>query len=414
MKRISPYLKMRVLGALEYAEGNSLEARYRAVSKLTFTDEEGHCHQFTWRTIQTWWYYYRRHGLTGALPRADKGRTRKIPPEELHEAIRTVLPGFHGGRRNVTAIYRACIEKGLFGPRQIARTTFGRIIKRYELLEAGTDANPKIRKAFAKPHANDLWQGDTLHGPYLHLDGKADKPCQVFLICFIDDASRVIPHGGFYCADNTENLLHCLQTALFKRGVPRSLYVDNGSNYSSKELGLVASRLGTLLLHAPVHDGAAKGKIERFFRTVRDQFLVRNLSAITSLHELNREFLSWVEDVYHVRDHKGIAMKPIDRFGLDLGLIRYLNPGPATAELFHLEVTRKVRADNTFSLYNTLYEAPRDLRNRSVTVRYSRFHNLTTLVPVAYADDERLGEARPLERVDNDRKPLGPDTRPLE
>ena len=143
--------------------------------------------------------------MTAALPRADKGRCRKIAPEEIAEAIQTVLPAFHDKGRNLTAIYRACIEKGLFSPKQIARTTFGRIVKRYDLLEPESDASPKLRKAFAKPHANDLWQGDTLHGPWLHLDGRGNKPCQIFLICFIDDASRVIPHGGFYCSDNRTN-----------------------------------------------------------------------------------------------------------------------------------------------------------------------------------------------------------------
>ncbi len=413
MKRISPYLKMRVLGALEYAQAPSLEARYKEVSKMVFKDEDGLPRQFTWRTIQTWWYYYRRHGLTEPVARVDKGTTRKITPEELLEAIESVLPDFHDKKRNLTAIYRACIEKGVLRPDQIARTTFGRIVKEHDLLEAEHQNSPRSRKAFAKPHANDLWQADTLHGPYLHLDGKNNKPCQVFLICFIDDASRVVPHGGFYCSDNTENLLHCLQTALFKRGVPRALYVDNGSNYSAKELSLIATRLGTLLLHTPVRDGAAKGKIERFFRTVRDQFLVRNLRDINSLHQLNTEFLTWVEDTYHMREHKGIGMRPLDRFGLDLDRLRFLNPNPANAELFHLEVSRKVRTDNTFSLYNTIYESPRDLRHRSISVRFSRFYNLTTIKPVVYLEDQRLGEAFPLARVQNDRHPLGPDERPL-
>jgi len=54
MKRIPAYLKIRVLGALEYAEGDSMKARYEAVAAMTFKDEDEDHHRFTWRTIQTW------------------------------------------------------------------------------------------------------------------------------------------------------------------------------------------------------------------------------------------------------------------------------------------------------------------------------------------------------------------------
>ena len=83
MKRIPTYLKMRVLGALEYAEGETLQQRYRSVAAMTFTDEDGNHYRFTWRTIQTWWYWYRQHGLVEPLGRSDKGTTRKVEPEEL-------------------------------------------------------------------------------------------------------------------------------------------------------------------------------------------------------------------------------------------------------------------------------------------------------------------------------------------
>ena len=261
------------------------------------------------------------------------------------EAICQVLPGFHGKNINATAVYRACIEAGPLAPDQIAATTFRRHVKSFGLLKPDADAaGSKARLAFAKAHANEMWQADTLHGPYLKLAGQC-QPVKTFLICFIDDASRVVPHGQFYAADSTPNLIDCFQTALFKRGVPDSIYVDNGSNYASKEFALVANRLGSLLLHAPVRDGAAKGKIERFFRTVRDQFLVRDLAAVSALKQLNAEFVDWVENTYHVREHSTLGMKPIDRFGLDLASLRYLRPSPLNRELFYLEASRKVRAD---------------------------------------------------------------------
>ncbi len=390
---------MRVLGALEYVEGTSAEARYKAVAAMVFKDEDGHPHSFTWRTIQTWWYYYRRHGITESPARADKGTARKVAPEELLEAIGKVLPGLHGKNINVAAVYRACIEAGHLQRHQIAPNTFRRHVKTFGLLKPDADAaGSKARLAFAKAHANEMWQADTLHGPFLIIGG---KPTKTFLVCFIDDATRVVPHGQFYAADSTPNLVDCFQTALFKRGVPDAMYVDNGSNYSSKEFSLVCARLGTILLHTPVRDGAAKGKIERFFRTVRDQFLIRDLAAITSLAEINAAFIDWVENTYHEREHSTLGMKPVDRFGLDLSGVRYLQPSRYNRELFYLEATRKVRADNTFNLKGTRYEAPRDLRSRSITVRFDR--NDPGVAPVVYHDGERMGEAAPVDFLANDR-----------
>ena len=402
MKRVSNYLKMRVLGALEHSPGNSNRARYQAVSEMTFTDEDGSPVRFTWRTIQTWWYYYRRYGITEAPVRSDKGTTRKVTPERLLEAIEQVLPSYHHKKYNITEIYRACIQRGLLIRSQVAPNTFRRIVNRYDLLKPASQSTPKARLAFAKAHANDLWQGDTLHGPHLEV-GLRQAQLKTFLICFIDDASRVIPHGAFYAADDTVNLIDCFQNALYKRGLPKAVYVDNGSNYSSKEFGLICARLGTVLIHTPVRDGAAKGKIERFFRTVRDQFLVRDLTNINSLAQLNSEFTRWVEDTYHDRPHSTLGMKPIDRFGLDLKHIRHLAENPFCTEIFLLESTRKVRADNTFSYDSTRYEAPRDLRNTTITIRHNRPG--IGFAPVVYQNGERLGDATKVDFIANDRYP---------
>ena len=179
MKRIPVYLKMRVLGALEYAEGNTLSERYRAVAAMTFKDGDGHVHQFTWRTIQTWWYWYRHHGMVDSPVRSDKGTARKVHPEALLEAIQKVMPAFRNNPTNIQAIYRACIEAGHLRRDQVAPNTFRRHVKQFDLLKevGGMVEGPakKARLAFAKAHANEMWQTDTLHGPYLQIEGKAMK-----------------------------------------------------------------------------------------------------------------------------------------------------------------------------------------------------------------------------------------------
>ena len=146
----------------------------------------------------------------------------------------------------------------------------------------------------------------------------------------------------------------------------------------------------------------AKGKVERFFRTVRMSFLSRALD-LSSVDALNRAFTTWVEDDYNAREHSTLGMRPIDRFGLDLqSRIRFLPPSEVNDELFYIEQDRTVLADNTFSLKRVRFECPRDLRSRKVQVRFDRH---TFARAVVYYKGERMGQAKPVDFLANDRKP---------
>ena len=401
MRNSSEYLKMRVLGAIDMAEGRSQQARIKEVSKMTFTDEDGNPRQFTWRTIQTWLVRYNKHGVTGLTPspRRDKGTLRKVTLEEVQEAIDTILPKFHLKTPTAAAIYRACIEEGLFTRERLAPNTFRRIIRTYEMLKPEDECTNKRRLAFAKPHANDMWQADTMFGPYVK---NGTVQVQSKLIAFVDDASRVCVHGQFFLKEDVDSLIEALSSALYKRGVPESLYVDNGSIYTSKEIVQICARLGTILTHAPVRDGAAKGKVERYFRRVRDQFLCRKLD-LSSIEALNRAFTEWVEQDYNATTHSVLGMSPLDRFALDRRRVRYLPPNEVNEELFFVEENRKVHADNTFSFKAKRYETPRHLPNREVQVRFNRKHPHRKVV--VFYHGERMGEARVLDAVANDRPP---------
>ena len=309
------------------------------------------------------------------------------------------MPSFRDGRPStIASVYRMCIEKGLLHRDQIAPNTFRRVVNRYELFTPEATTKDKRRLAFAKAHANQMWQADTMVGPYVKT---GDGHKQAKLIAFIDDASRVCCHGEFFIAENTGSLIKALRSALYKRGVPESLYVDNGSIYTSKEITQICGRLGCLLCHAPVRDGAAKGKVERFFRTVRESFLIRKLD-LSNVAALNRAFTTWVEEEYNAKEHSVLKMKPIDRFGLDLGRVRFLPPHEVNDEYFYVEEDRKVLADNTFSLKAIRFEAPRDLRSRKVQVRFSRESFDRAIV---YYKGERMGQAMPVDFQANDRTP---------
>ncbi len=390
MKWPSQYLKMRVLGAVEIVEGKTIQERIRNVSKMTFIDEQGNQRRFTWRTISTWYYRYKNYGITGVTKktRSDKGKTRKMSPEELLEAINQVR-GFFTKKHTKFDIYRMCIEKGIIRREELAPTTFYRFMKEYDLLSDEIENN-KRRLAFAMEHANDLWQADTLFGPYV-------KGRQTKLIAFIDDASRLICHAQFFFNETIDSLITALKAAFYKRGVPRQLYTDNGSVYCSSELVLICARVGCILRHTPVRDGASKGKIERFFRRLRDQFLSRKLD-LSSLSILNKQLTHYIEENYNVSMHSAIGMKPMDRFAMDMKFIEFLRPCDVNDELFYAEVTRKVNKDNTFSFKNTRFEPDTHLAGKTITIRFDRNHKEKVIV---YYKNKRIGEAKKLNLVAN-------------
>jgi len=400
---------MRVLGAIDMAEGNTIQARIQAVSHMTFADEEGHARQFTWRTIQTWYSRYQKHGVTVMenKPRSDKGKIRKVSLETVQEAIDVLLPKLRGAPKRAV-LYRLCIEQGLLTRSQVAPNTFSRIVKQFDMLRSQTQSENKQRLAFAKAHANEMWQADTLYGPHVQIDGVA---VQTRLIAFLDDASRVCCHGQFFPAENVDALIEALRAAFYKRGVPASLYVDHGSIYTSKEIIQICARVGCLLAHAPVRDGAAKGKVERFFRSVREQFLCLQLD-LSSLEALNRQFTHWVEEDYNAHVHSVLGMSPLDRFALDRHRVRFLPPNEANDELFFVEEERHVRADNTFSFKSLRFEAPRHLPERTIQIRFQRKD--PTARVIVYYKGQRMGPARLLDPVANDRPPKPPGADPGE
>ena len=388
-------LRLRVLNAVYDAPGNTMRSRIQFVAAKTFTDVlSGHPYRFTWRTISTWLYRHKRNGIVTLenKPRSDKDAYRKVQVNQLAEAIHETLPTLAPNKVGVipkSVLYRVLLQRGLFARSQLAPTTFYRMLRSHQLLDDQT--MNKQRLSFAMQFANQLWQADTLYGPTIkQADGHWKK---TFLIAFIDDASRVITHAEFFYRDNTENMVMAFRSALYKRGKPERLYFDHGANYAAKEILQACVRLDIHLSHAPIRDGAAKGKIERFFRGFRDRFLTLHPS-FSSLSELNRLTHQWVEEEYNAKPHSAIGMAPIDRFNLDRNRVAFLTDDVYSAEVFFIEEERRVSKTNVFSINGQRHECPVDLRGKTVQVRYDRMRRDTFIV---YFDGQRMGEATPLD-----------------
>lgn len=396
-------VRLRVLAAIDVAPGTSIRSRIVHASNQTFVcPSTNHSYRFTWRTVSTWYYRYKKGGITTMdnKTRADKSQQRKIPVAQLAEAINEVLPTLtmnKVGKLPKSALYRVLIERNYFTRQQLAPTTFYRFVREHELLKA--KITDKLRMAFAMLHANELWQGDTMHGPAIkQADGSWRK---TYFIAFIDDASRLITHGEFFYRDDTASMINAFRSALYKRGKPERLYFDNGSNYTAKEIHQACLRLDIRLSHAPVRDGAAKGKIERFFRGFRDRFLVVHPS-FDSLAQLNQLTQQWIEDSYNSQPHSAIQMTPLARFNLDYRRIVYLPNDEVTDEVFFVEESRKVSKVNVFSINNHKYECPVDLRNKTIQVRFDRRSRDRFIV---YYQDKRMGDALPLNLYHNAQLP---------
>lgn len=170
-------------------------------------------------------------------------------------------------RKTATSIYNELIEEGYITRNEASLTSIIRFVGK---IKSNLNiSNGEDMRAFEMEHANDLWQIDTSHGPFIKIDGKT---CKTYLIAVIDDASRLIVDYGFYLADNAENVQITLKEAMMRYGIPKRIYADNGSPYKNLQLSMICARLGITLIHAKIYHGNQKGKIERTFKSIKVLF----------------------------------------------------------------------------------------------------------------------------------------------
>ncbi len=219
------------------------------------------------------------------------------------------------------------------------------------------------RRRFEAESPNDLWQSDCMHGPMIIHENKKRK---TYLLAFIDDHSRLVPHGEFYLSESLESYLKALESALSTRGLPRKIYTDNGAAFRSHHLEHVTASLGIALLHARPYKPQGKGKIERFFRTVRSEFLPNFIGS--TLFELNQAFCIWLNDIYHSRKHSSTGQTAFARFTSNIECLR---ESPTNLkDYFRKNVRRKVAKDRTVSLNGRIFEAPVSLIGKQVSLLY--------------------------------------------
>ena len=256
------------------------------------------------------------------------------------------------------------------------------------------------RRRFAFAQAGELWMSDVMHGPRVLVGDRTKR--KTYLIAFIDDATRVIPYCAFALAENTRAFLPVLKQAVLRRGLVQRLYVDNGAHYRSQHLALVCAKLGIALIHARPYRPQGKGKIERWFKTVRAQLLTRLSTDDTrSLQALNRRLHTWVDGEYHHAPHRGLdGHTPLERWAQTGEAVRYPEPGLDLDDLFLFEAQRKVQKDRTVSLNGVVYEVDAALVGEKVTLRFDPAAAPERPVQVCHKG-KRIELAKPVETYAN-------------
>lgn len=254
-------------------------------------------------TLERWLYRYKKRGLEGLRPspRSDRGRARELTPaqRELLLDIRREHPN-----ASVPLVLRVLVGEGRLETGAVSAATVRRLYVDHGLDRVARRAadGPKTRLSWQAEHPNALWHGDVCHGPALKL-GKESRPLRIHAL--LDDASRYVVSLEALHQERELDMLRLLVRALRRYGTPDGLYLDNGSTYRGDTLRVACGRLGITLMHARPYDPQARGKMERFWRTLREQCLCF-ISQDASLHDVNVRLWAWLGQYYHAAPHAGL------------------------------------------------------------------------------------------------------------
>ena len=249
---------------------------------------------------------------------------------------------------------------------------------------------PRAFRRFEKEEVNALWQGDALVGPWLPDPQLPARKRRAHLFCFLDDHSRLVPYAEFFFDEALPRMERVLKVALLRRGLPKALYVDNGQVYSSTQFGAALATLGIRRFQTAPYSPEGKGKQERFFETLRLQFLPEvEASGVTTLAQLNESFWAWLERIYHQHVHGETGQTPLARFAAGLDHVRTVDP-ETLRRAFLWREKRTVRKDGTISLQGNRYQVDSHLVGRTIELRFDPFDLAEMQL---YLEGKELGRA---------------------
>lgn len=343
-------------------------------------------------TLKSWLKTYKQEGFHGLYPkkRCDTGRPRRTT-KDMATVIGVKCKAYP--HLTVQKLYETLKTDNLLGSPPIHYNTLLRIVKQEKLL---TLKRADIRKRFETENVNDLWICDFMHGPEVLINRRSHK---AILCAIIDDHSRMITGHAFAQSETVTSLTRVLKEAFLAFGLPKRFYVDNGSAFSSDFLARCCALAGVSLSHSKPYDSPSRGKIERFFRSVRDQFL-SDIPKEMSLPDLNTAFAKWLNS-YHHRVHSGIQEPPVDRYNRSSDRIEISRMSrPELDEIFLVRHERMVNNDSTISFKGRIYETPAAYIRQRIEIRHPVDDSEELFL---YDNDIRVGRLKLVDTRENAR-----------
>jgi len=351
--------------------------------------------------IKKWYTKFKDYGKEGLIPktRSDMGLCRVLQAEE--SAVLLEYLEEHPGL-TAKAVYKKLKGKGII-TKELSKSSLSRLV-----VSAGLDRESRMQEKddakqlkFSFKYPLECIQADMMHGfPVPDENGKLRK---AILLAMIDDATRRIVYANFSFRETSLEFEYGIKHVLLSHGRIGRIFVDNGSAFVSSETRRILSILGIHLIHSRVGFPAGRGKIERNFRTTRDQFLrPLDKESIKSLADLNTRYHTWLESEYHRTPHRGLGGKtPLDAWLEKAHHIIRMDPTIDLDDIFKHEAKRMVYKDSTFTLHGVLYEVPSVLKNKKIKLRFNPFLP-ARLLEIIY-DKKSYGEARIVDTYANTR-----------
>lgn len=339
-----------------------LYREFTALTRRPYFTPDGQEKTLSADTLRLWLWRYKHLGLEGLRNKHRKDCGRSKVSDSLREALvslRKEHPLF-----TVKRLLHELSQKEIWDGRKPSRTAMYRFTKAQGLNRKGQDIPESVRP-FEYRYFGDLWSADFLHGPQVKEGLYARK---AYLHAILDDATRYVVAATFHLAENTESLLSDLMLAVRRFGIPRRFYTDNGSAFRSHHLRLVAAKMRIALPHTPPYKPQGRGKIERFFRSLRDGFLAGRQR--TSLQKLNADLAVWIEQ-YHQTIHSALDMSPLNRKLMGIGQpLEQIDPTQNINDLFRMETTKTIRSDGCVRLWGKRFEIPDAYPGETIQIYY--------------------------------------------
>jgi transposase InsO family protein len=258
------------------------------------------------------------------------------------------------------------MEEGLISAK-VSERCLQRFVKDWEF-KHGRPAGGKDRKAFEEEYFGAMWQADACYFPYI--PDSAGKKRRTFLMLIVDDHSRMAVGAHIYFSDSAENFQATLKSAISIYGIPHKIYCDYGSPYICRQTEFICADVGAVLRHPPVRDGAAKGKIERLFRSIKERWLYGiDQSKIKSIEQFNKILAEHICE-YNLTKHSSTLVAPMERFLATRGRIKQPLSREWLDDKFMHRLNRRVGGDATVKLNNEQWDAPMQFIGYTVEVRF--------------------------------------------